>query len=79
MGMQSGHARSFRQAREEQLDGGEIAAEEGLKEGEKMAKGEIVINEAICKGCGYCGKFCSRGCIEMLWETGSLGLSEALR
>ncbi len=28
-----------------------------------MAKGEIVIDEAICKGCGYCAKFCSRGCI----------------
>ena len=30
-----------------------------------MAKGEIVINEAFCKGCGYCVEFCSRGCIIM--------------
>ncbi len=30
-----------------------------------MAKGEIIIDEAICKGCGYCAKFCSRGCIVM--------------
>ncbi len=30
-----------------------------------MAKGEIVINETICKGCGYCAKFCSRGGIVM--------------
>jgi 2-oxoglutarate ferredoxin oxidoreductase subunit delta len=30
-----------------------------------MAKGEIVINETLCKGCGYCVKFCSRGCIEI--------------
>lgn len=29
-----------------------------------MAKGEIVIDEAYCKGCGYCVKFCARGCIE---------------
>jgi len=30
-----------------------------------MAKGEIVIDEMLCKGCGYCEKFCSRGCIEI--------------
>ena len=30
-----------------------------------MAKGEIVIHEAICKGCGYCAEFCARGCIEV--------------
>jgi 2-oxoglutarate ferredoxin oxidoreductase subunit delta len=28
-----------------------------------MAKGEIVINDTNCKGCGYCVKFCARGCI----------------
>ena len=33
-----------------------------------MPKGEIVINEALCKGCGYCVKFCSRGCIEITGE-----------
>jgi len=33
--------------------------------GGKMAKGEIVIDEAICKGCGYCAEFCARGCIEV--------------
>jgi len=30
-----------------------------------MAKGEIVINESNCRGCGYCQEFCSQGCIEM--------------
>lgn len=33
--------------------------------GGKMAKGEIVIDEAICKGCNYCAEFCARGCIEV--------------
>ncbi len=28
-----------------------------------MAKGEIVIKESACCGCGYCQKFCARGCI----------------
>ena len=28
-----------------------------------MAKGEITIDEKLCKGCGYCTKFCTRGCI----------------
>ena len=31
--------------------------------GGMMAKGEIVIDEATCKGCSYCARFCSRGCI----------------
>jgi 2-oxoglutarate ferredoxin oxidoreductase subunit delta len=30
-----------------------------------MAKGEIVINEALCKGCGYCVEFCPKNCIEI--------------
>ena len=30
-----------------------------------MAKGTIVIEESICKGCGYCAEFCSRGCIDI--------------
>lgn len=30
-----------------------------------MAKGEIVINENICRGCGYCKEFCKRECIVM--------------
>ena len=30
-----------------------------------MAKGEIVISESLCRGCGYCVHFCSRGCIEI--------------
>jgi 2-oxoglutarate ferredoxin oxidoreductase subunit delta len=29
-----------------------------------MAKGEIIIDEMFCRGCGYCEKFCTRGCIE---------------
>ncbi len=30
-----------------------------------MAKGEIVIIDSLCKGCGLCVDFCSRGCITM--------------
>ena len=33
-----------------------------------MAKGEIVIDEARCLGCGYCQEFCPRGCIEITGE-----------
>lgn len=29
-----------------------------------MPKGEIVIDESICKGCGYCVAFCARGGIK---------------
>ncbi len=28
-----------------------------------MTRGEIVIEEQLCKGCGLCAKFCARGCI----------------
>lgn len=28
-----------------------------------MARGEITISRAMCLGCGYCAKFCNRGCI----------------
>jgi formate hydrogenlyase subunit 6/NADH:ubiquinone oxidoreductase subunit I len=30
-----------------------------------MARGEIVINEANCLGCGYCQEFCNHKCIVM--------------
>jgi 2-oxoglutarate ferredoxin oxidoreductase subunit delta len=30
-----------------------------------MAKGEIVISEERCKGCGLCEHFCARGCISL--------------
>jgi 2-oxoglutarate ferredoxin oxidoreductase subunit delta len=30
-----------------------------------MNKGEVIINEELCYGCGHCVKFCSRGCIEI--------------
>jgi 2-oxoglutarate ferredoxin oxidoreductase subunit delta len=33
-----------------------------------MAKGEITIDERNCLGCGYCARFCSRGCIEVLGD-----------
>ena len=28
-----------------------------------MAKGYIVVDEKLCKGCGLCAEFCSRGCV----------------
>ncbi len=30
-----------------------------------MSAGEVIIDEARCKGCGYCVHFCPRQCIEM--------------
>jgi 2-oxoglutarate ferredoxin oxidoreductase subunit delta len=30
-----------------------------------MARGEITINEQLCKGCGLCAEFCARGCITL--------------
>ena len=30
-----------------------------------MPKGEININETLCKGCALCVDFCSRGCITL--------------
>lgn len=28
-----------------------------------MARGEIEIDETLCKGCEFCIKFCNRGCL----------------
>jgi 2-oxoglutarate ferredoxin oxidoreductase subunit delta len=33
-----------------------------------MAKGEITINEVLCKGCGLCVHFCARGCVTLTGE-----------
>ena len=30
-----------------------------------MPKGEMIINEVLCAGCGFCAEFCARGCIDM--------------
>jgi len=30
-----------------------------------MAKGEVVINDGLCLGCGYCAHFCPKGCIQI--------------
>jgi len=30
-----------------------------------MVRAEVVFNENRCLGCGYCEKFCPRGCIEI--------------
>ena len=30
-----------------------------------MAKGEITINEVLCKGCGLCIHHCNRDCISL--------------
>lgn len=37
----------------------------GSKDEETMVKSEVIINEELCKGCGFCAYFCPRGCIEM--------------
>ncbi len=29
------------------------------------AKGEIEIEEALCRSCGYCVKFCTKSCLEI--------------
>ncbi|MDY6854953.1 MAG: 4Fe-4S binding protein [Thermodesulfobacteriota bacterium] len=33
-----------------------------------MIKAEVVLDESRCFGCGYCEKFCPRGCIEILGD-----------
>ena len=33
-----------------------------------MAKGEVVIKESKCLGCGYCVEFCSQGCLAITGE-----------
>jgi len=33
-----------------------------------MPKGQIVIHEKYCKGCGYCEVFCPQGCIVITGE-----------
>ena len=37
-------------------------------EAKKAKKGEIVIDEAYCNGCGCCVVACKRGCIEITGE-----------
>ncbi len=37
------------------------------------AKGEIVINAELCKGCGYCANFCPQDCIVMSDKFNSKG------
>jgi len=30
-----------------------------------MVKSEVVIDEGLCQGCGYCVKFCPRQCLKI--------------
>ncbi|MDD5093929.1 MAG: ferredoxin family protein [Dehalococcoidia bacterium] len=39
-----------------------------------MAKGEISINEVLCRGCGYCVEFCPRKCNEIRDKLGPQGV-----
>jgi 2-oxoglutarate ferredoxin oxidoreductase subunit delta len=39
-----------------------------------VAKGEIVINEDLCLGCGYCVQFCPQKCIEISNKTNPSGV-----
>ena len=38
-----------------------------------MAKGEITVDENLCRGCGFCANFCARGCIEISNTLGTQG------
>jgi len=38
-----------------------------------VAKGEINIDENLCRGCGYCTAFCSRGCVQISDTLGAQG------
>ena len=39
-----------------------------------MAKGEIVIDEIYCRGCGYCVDLCPKNCVTLSEDTfSSLG------
>ena len=42
-----------------------------------MAKGEIVIDEGLCTGCGLCAEFCKLGCIELSGKLTSAGVAQA--
>jgi 2-oxoglutarate ferredoxin oxidoreductase subunit delta len=39
-----------------------------------VAQGEIVINEELCLGCGYCENFCPQKCIVISNKTNSSGM-----
>lgn len=34
-------------------------------EARKVTKGEVIIDESFCVGCGYCVVACKRGCLEI--------------
>ncbi len=37
-------------------------------EAKKVKRGEVVLDEDFCTGCGYCVAACKRGCIEITGE-----------
>jgi len=39
-----------------------------------MPEGEVIIDEALCKGCGLCIDFCPKGCFVMLDKLSIRGL-----
>ena len=39
-----------------------------------MAKGEVIINQTLCKGCGLCIDFCPKQCFAMSDSLSSRGL-----
>lgn len=45
--------------------GGVAMAAFGRKGEEVMTRGEIVIDEIYCRGCGYCADFCPKKCITL--------------
>ncbi|MDX9715130.1 MAG: 4Fe-4S binding protein [Dissulfurispiraceae bacterium] len=44
----------------------------------RSARGKIVINRDVCKGCAYCVSACPKGCIEMDKTINSAGYFPAV-
>ena len=41
----------------------------GAMGSKKLKTGEVIIDENLCLGCGYCVMACKRGCLEITGDT----------